>query len=91
MTLMGEIQALRAEIEAHGRRIPSQDGNDGAATDEPSQTVAHDLHGTEAFLKEVSETLDEFADELDRFPRLTALVALGVGLAVGVVIGRQRR
>jgi len=42
-------------------------------------------------VKTVNETLDEFADELDKYPRLTALAALGVGLAAGVVIGRQFR
>ena len=36
-------------------------------------------------------TLDEFAEELDKYPRLTALSALGVGLVLGVVIGRRLR
>jgi hypothetical protein len=42
-------------------------------------------------LKAVNETLDEFADDLNRHPRLTALAALGIGLAAGVVIGYQAR
>jgi hypothetical protein len=39
----------------------------------------------------MNETLDEFSEELDKFPRLTALAAIGVGLVVGVIIGRKLR
>lgn len=91
MSLTSEIQALRTEIEAHARRTPSEDGNQGSGSGKASESGVHDQHDIESFLKEVDETLDAFADELDRFPRLTALTALGVGLAAGIVIGRQLR
>ncbi|GEO87478.1 MULTISPECIES: hypothetical protein [Alphaproteobacteria] len=95
MTIMSEIHTLHAEIQAHVRKRPSEDGLEGlvsaSASGEPSADGAHDRHNIETFLKTVNETLDEFADELGRFPRMTALAALGVGLATGVVIGRQLR
>jgi len=93
MSLLSEIQALRAEIDAYARRAPATAGSAAPtpAPGEPSGENAHDRLDVETFLKTVNETLDEFADELDKYPRLTALAALGVGLAAGVVIGRQFR
>ena len=93
MSLMSEIQSLRAQIDARARKASVE--NTGAekqpASPRPSPDVPRDGLDVDAFLKAVNETLDEFADELDRFPRLTALAALGLGLAAGVVIGRQLR
>ncbi|ADZ68708.1 hypothetical protein [Polymorphum gilvum] len=93
MSLMSEIQALRDEFQALARRAPSVNGNEdpAAASQEPLAERVSEPHDVETLLKEVNATLDEFAEELDRFPRLTALAALGVGLAAGVVIGRQLR
>lgn len=92
MSLMSEIQLLRAQIDAHAPRTAPPDAP-AAESAAPQETVADGLRNVdaEAFLKAVQETIDEFGDELDRFPRLSALAALGVGLAVGVVIGRQIR
>ncbi|GEO85905.1 hypothetical protein ACQKP1_24245 [Allorhizobium sp. NPDC080224] len=87
MNLMSEILALRSEIEAHARKVPSDDRSE----DEPPAGNVTEPHDVETLLKLVNETVDEFAGELDRFPRLTALVALGVGLAAGVVISRRFR
>lgn len=93
MSLMSEIQVLRAQIDAHSRKAPATGASaeQQPASRHPSPDSSHDGLDIDAFLKAVNETLDEFADELDRFPRLTALAALGVGLAAGVVIGRQLR
>ncbi|WP_142627688.1 hypothetical protein [Rhizobium sp. P007] len=95
MILMSEIQSLRAEIEARARKAQPADENEGAASSavagEPPAGRAAEPHDVETFLRLANETLDEFAEELDRFPRLTALAALGIGLAAGVVIGRQLR
>ncbi len=93
MSLMSEIQILRAQIDAHARKAPAADVGveQGLVPPRPSPDIPHDGLDVDAFLNAVNETLDEFADELDRFPRLTALAALGLGLAAGVVIGRQLR
>lgn len=92
MSLRDEISALRAEIAARPHRARAE--ATGPSNSSPS---AHGLQspddrlGTEELLKFMNETLDEFSEELDKFPRLTALAALGVGLAVGIIIGRQLR
>ncbi|WP_454858845.1 hypothetical protein [Rhizobium binxianense] len=95
MSLIKEIHDLKAQIEAHARRAEPGDGFENKAAtstpDEGSSDRPSEAHQLETFLKTVNETLDEFADELDKFPRLTALAALGIGLATGVVIGRQLR
>lgn len=91
MSLKSEIEALRAEIQALARPTPDGNGNEGEAPAAQEWGRGDDRHDVEAFLKSVNDTLDKFADDLDRFPRLTALAALGVGVAVGVVIGRQLR
>ncbi|MGA0565166.1 hypothetical protein ACO2RV_22195 [Ancylobacter sp. VNQ12] len=93
MSLMSEIQALRTEIRAHTSKPSTTAENAGAepARSEPSAGPPGQANDVDIVLKAVNDTLDEFADELDRFPRLTALAALGVGLAAGVVIGRQLR
>jgi len=93
MSLMSEIQSLRAQLDAHARResAGNADAERQPASPPPSPDIPHDGIDVDTFLKAVIDTLDEFADELDRFPRLTALAALGLGLAAGVVIGRQFR
>lgn len=93
MSLMKEIQDLGAQVEAHARKAPSAKGPESTAStsDEPLSDRAAEAHQLETFLKTANATLDEFAEELDRFPRLTALAAFGIGLAAGVVIGRLLR
>ncbi|NKB84863.1 hypothetical protein [Brucella grignonensis] len=93
MSLMKEIQDLRAQIEAHARKATSarEHGSTASTSDEPLSDRAAETHQLETFLKTANETLDEFAEELDRFPRLTALAAFGIGLAAGVVIGHRLR
>lgn len=93
MSLMNEIQALRAQINANARDRSTADAK--AAAEAPQEQTASsapdDQPDVETLLTMVDETLDEFSQELDKYPRLTALAALGIGLAVGIVIGRQRR
>lgn len=92
MSLMSEIQTLRAQIDAHANASAANAGiKQKTAPQHAPPDSPHDGTDIEAFLKVLNETLDEFADDLDRFPRLTALAAIGVGLAAGVVIGRQLR
>lgn len=93
MSLMSEIQSLRAQIDTYARKTSTENAGveKQPASPPPSPDIPHDGLDVDAFLKAVNETLDEFADELDKFPRLTALAALGLGLAAGVVIGRQLR
>ena len=95
MTLKSEIEALRAEIRDQAREAPTAATGTAAepTVDEapaPAGPAAQD-ESIDTFLKTLNETLDEFAEELDRYPRLTALAALGIGLTAGVFIGRKSR
>ncbi len=90
MRLMNEIQALRAEIDARARSAQQERTASSPAT--PSVAEGADTQaGLESFVKTVDETLAEFSEDIGKYPQLAALAALGVGLAVGVVIGRQLR
>ena len=98
MSLRDEISALRVEIAARPHRTRAEATGLAEATGPSnSSSSAHGQHSpdgrldAEELLKFMNETLNEFSEELDKFPRLTALAALGVGLAVGVIIGRQLR
>jgi len=91
MNLTSEIKALGVEIAEQARQRTKPQDEAPPPTEEVScvSEARSQLH--DAFLKAVNETLDEFADDLNRHPRLTALAALGIGLAAGVVIGYQAR
>lgn len=93
MSLKDEIAALRAEIDVRARRPPvDEEGSSSSPVpDQPQAGRASDRYEVETLLSLMNDTLDEFAEELDKYPRLTALAALGVGLALGIVIGRQLR
>ncbi|RBP90985.1 hypothetical protein DFO80_108109 [Rhodobacter sp. 140A] len=91
MSLKDEITQLRAEFDAHvtsqagrARKVaePVQDTAEAAATDSAQ---------LEGLMETIGAALDDMSDEIEKFPKLTALAALGVGLALGVVIGRQLR
>lgn len=91
MSIRDEIAALRAQIEARARAT--------APAGEPFPGLAPQGNGqpesgapeVETLLEEVNALLDDFSDELDKYPKLTALAALGVGVALGVIISRQFR
>ena len=93
MNLTSEIKALGVEIAEQARQRPKPDDEAPPPIEEATGVgeARSQLHDADAFLKAVNETLDEFADDLNRHPRLTALAALGIGLAAGVVIGYQAR
>ena len=93
MNLTSEIKALGVEIAEQARQRTKPQDEAPPPTEEVScvSEARSQLHDADAFLKAVNETLDEFADDLNRHPRLTALAALGIGLAAGIVIGYQAR
>lgn len=92
MSLRDEISALRAEIAARPRGARAEaTGPNNSSSSAHGQQSLDDRLDAEKLLSFMNETLDEFSEELDKFPRLTGLAALGVGLAVGVMIGRQLR
>jgi hypothetical protein len=93
VSLKSEIAALRAEIDARARGTAAELGSSTSSPRVEEQRAGnkHDLHDVDALLKMLNDTLDEFAEELDKYPRLTALTALGVGLALGVVLSRRLR
>lgn len=92
MGIRDEIGALRAEIEARrGAYVAAVGAN---APRDPQGTPADGTsaaQSAESFLRMFSETLDELPSELDRYPRVTALAAFGIGLTLGAIIGRQFR
>ncbi|MGE4404953.1 hypothetical protein [Pseudomonas sp.] len=81
MNLANEIKALGVEIAEQACQRPKlQDDAQPVAEEATCVSEApSQLHDAEAFLKAVNETLDEFADDLNRHPHLTALAALGIG------------
>lgn len=96
MTLKSEIETLQAEIRARAGRAredtrdappESRNQGQGASPDDATKSAG----SIDEVLKLVGETLDEFGDEIDRYPRLSALTALGVGLALGLLLGRATR
>ncbi len=88
-SIRDEIATLRAQIAAQTRPGPAEDNiaAQPPAGDEPQQ----DSYDAETLLDTANALLDDFADELDRYPKLTAIAALGVGLGLGIFIGRQLR
>ncbi len=90
MSLQDEITRLRAEIE---RKRVSRQSHDNSAQpiEETTREGENEQAEVEAFFAAVNATLEEFAGEIDKYPRLTAISAFGVGLAIGLVIGRRTR
>ena len=92
MSLRDEISTLRAEIAARPHRTRAETmGPSSSLPGAQGRQSPDDPLDAEKLLKFMNETLDEFSQELEKFPRLTALAALGVGLTVGVIVGRQIR
>lgn len=95
-SLRSEIASLRAEMDDWARQAPVQERQERKSgpsldLDERQASGTHERNDVEKLLEVMNTTLDEFSDDLDKHPRLTALAALGVGLALGVLIGRQSR
>ena len=88
MTLMDEVNALRKELE-NVQRKQSKKAAEAAAPAEAGDAEREE--GFAALLHAVEGVIDDFGQEVDKFPRITALTALTVGLAFGFVIGRHSR
>lgn len=90
MSLKDEIAQLRAEFDAH---VATQAATARKAAETVRDTAGEigDSARMEALMETIGDTLDDMSGEIEKFPKLTALAALGVGLALGVVIGRQLR
>ena len=47
--------------------------------------------GIDRLIAIARDTVDELGNDVDKFPRLTALTSFGVGLTLGFALGRQTR
>lgn len=86
MTLQSEIAALKALLDERARAAKA--GADAAAARPASEEEA--TGGVDALLAAVGETVEEFGQDIDRFPRLAALAAFAVGLSLGMVLTSRR-
>jgi hypothetical protein len=84
MSLKEEIAALREEI-AQRSRAKTEASRPGATGENGER------HGLDAILASAASLVEELGQDVDKFPRLSAMTAFGVGLALGVVLGRQGR
>jgi hypothetical protein len=85
MSLKQEIAALREEIERRSRA--KTEAPPASATGENGERH----RGVDAILASAASAIEEVGGEVDKFPRLGAIAAFGVGLALGVILGRQVR
>jgi hypothetical protein len=89
MTLKAEIAALREEIE----KIKQQPAPPPAPP-RAEPTVEQDQPGRigpDELIAAANSVIDELREDIDKYPRLTAIAAFGLGLAVGIFAGRQSR
>ena len=90
MTLKAEIAALREEIE----KIKQQPAPPPAPPPRAEQTAEPEQPariGPDELIAAANSVIDELREDIDKYPRLTAIAAFGLGLAVGVFAGRQSR
>ena len=87
MRLQDEIATLREELAASSGKSAAAGGPPPHQDDRPERGE----RDIETLPGEVNAMLDDFAEELDRHPRLTALAALAVGLVLGAALGRRLR
>lgn len=91
MSLKDEITQLRAEFDAHVTSQAERARKVAEPAQDTAEAAAADSAQLEGLMETIGAALDDMSDEIEKFPKLTALAALGVGLALGVVIGRQLR
>lgn len=82
MSVKDEIAALRAEFAARNERH-------SGAPPEKADEAGPAARGEEAFLQAFGGVIDALPADIEHYPRLTALAALGVGTAIGLLIGRR--
>lgn len=87
MSLKDEIAALREEID--GRLRAKTEPPMSAPAD--SRNSAEGNEGIDAILASARSAIDELGHDIDKFPRLSAMTAFGVGLTLGIALGRQTR
>ncbi|MGO3932431.1 hypothetical protein NP284_29485 [Rhodopseudomonas pseudopalustris] len=100
MTLRDEIAALREEVAKLSQQQqlqqqaasaapppPPPPSNDQAAAGEDQPTRI----GPEELIAAANSVIEELQQDIDKYPRLTAIAAFGLGLAVGIFAGRQSR
>lgn len=87
MSLKDEIAALREEIDRRSRARPEAPAMNPA----DNQNGTEDSGGIDAILASAKMAVDELGHDIDKFPRLSAITAFGVGLTLGIALGRQVR
>ena len=87
MSLKDEIAALREEID---RRLRAK-AETPVSTPADSRNSKEGNEGIDAILASARSAVDELGHDIDKFPRLSAITAFGVGLTLGIALGRQAR
>lgn len=99
MTLKAEIAALREEVARLSQQqqvqqqgpiaapppAPPPLGDQAVDTDQPTRI------GPDELIAAANSVIDELQQDIDKYPRLTAIAAFGLGLAIGIFAGRQSR
>jgi hypothetical protein len=89
MTLMREIAALREEIDNHARAPREAEAHSEPGGDDDMGAAKGS--GIETLLAAARATVEELEEDIEKFPQLSALAAFGIGLALGIVVGRHLR
>jgi hypothetical protein len=95
MTLMDEINALRKDLdEVRRKQSKAEPGERAADAEAAPQADAGGIEqpeGLDALLGAVNAAVEDFSEEIEKYPRIAAITTLAVGLALGYAIGRQVR
>lgn len=94
MTLMDEINALRKDLDEVRRKQSKAEPGERAADAEAAPQADAGIEqpeGLDALLGAVNAAVEDFSEEIEKYPRIAAITTLAVGLALGYAIGRQVR
>lgn len=94
MTLKDEINALRNDLEDLRRqqsKAQKKEKTTEAEAAPQAEAGAEQVEGLDALLGAVNAAVEDFSEEIEKYPRIAAITSLAVGLALGYVIGRQVR
>ncbi|WP_414463588.1 hypothetical protein [Hyphomicrobium sp. DY-1] len=89
MSLENKIALLRAEINATARSTSSRELPSEVPQAPTASVENRDQQEIESLIKLINDALDELPKEIEKYPRLTAIGAFGVGLAFGVILDRR--